>query len=456
MRRILILTIILPQLLVSGCVSYHALALEERPSWRPLPDHLSLARDDLAPAGLHRHRFDPSDGFDMTEIAMLALAGNPDLKLARDDAGIAAAQSYAAGLLPDPQINMSLDRPGAATSGLTDAYSVGLGFDLQSLLLRASGQAAAASEQRRVDLTLLWQEWQVIARARTLFSRAVTQERVLGWLQRHDDALNAQRQRMAKALGRGDITINTANLSLLAWQDNRRQIHDLERQLLQTRRDLNLLLGIAPEVGLQLVGEDSIRLPADKALALLLEQLPNRRPDLLALKAGYEAQDERYRQAVLAQFPPLNLTATLARDTSAVTTQGVAAALALPLLNGNRGQIRTARATRRRMHDEYENRLLAARAEVSRLLADNRLLSIRLTALERALPELDRAARDAGEQVGEGDLDSSGYVAIESGRIGKHIEAINLKQTLSENRITLQSLLGFDQAGPDNDHGAKP
>ena len=53
---------------------------------------------------LRTHRFDPDDGLDITEVAMLAVANNPDLRLARDDAHIARAQAFAAGLLPDPQI----------------------------------------------------------------------------------------------------------------------------------------------------------------------------------------------------------------------------------------------------------------------------------------------------------------------------------------------------------------
>ncbi len=47
---------------------------------------------------LAAHRFDPSDGLDIDEVAMLAVANNPDLKLSRDDLGIARAQAYSAGL----------------------------------------------------------------------------------------------------------------------------------------------------------------------------------------------------------------------------------------------------------------------------------------------------------------------------------------------------------------------
>ena len=48
---------------------------------------------------------------------MLAVANNPDLRVARDDAGVARAQAFAAGLLPDPQISLSADHPAGNVAG---------------------------------------------------------------------------------------------------------------------------------------------------------------------------------------------------------------------------------------------------------------------------------------------------------------------------------------------------
>ena len=57
------------------------------------------------------HPFNPDDGLDMTEVAILAVINNPDLKVARDERGLARAQLMAAGILPNPQLTAGLDSP---------------------------------------------------------------------------------------------------------------------------------------------------------------------------------------------------------------------------------------------------------------------------------------------------------------------------------------------------------
>ena len=434
-------------LLLGGCARYQALPLNDHPQWPSSFAHLDVTRASLPFPELARHRFDASDGLDMTEVAMLAVANNPDLRLARDDAGIGRAQAFAAGLLPDPQLSVSRDLPASSAPGLVSAYSISPGYDLQSLLLHGTGHAAAEADSRQIDLNLLWQEWQVVSQARVLFSRAISQDALLGWLQQNQRMLHDRYVRTKAAAEAGNVTADAANASLVAWQDIGRQVNDLQRQRLQTRHDLNALLGLAPQTVLPLRNSESLALPDRQAIDAALAELPRRRPDLLALQAGYRAQDARYRQAILAQFPPLNLAYALARDTGGVVTHGLALAMAVPLLNGNRGQIAVSKATRQRLHDAYENRVLAARAMVHRLLADSRLITAQLATVRAGLPQLDAVAESARQSLEQGDMDEAGFVPIETARINKHIEAITLQQALLEDRIALLTLLGLDSAG---------
>jgi outer membrane protein, heavy metal efflux system len=434
-------------LLQAGCARYQPLPLNDHPQWPSSFAHLSVNRASMPFPELARHRFDPSDGLDMTEVAMLAVANNPDLRLARDDAGIGRAQAFASGLLPDPQLSMSRDLPAHSVPGLVSAYSISPGYDLQSLLLHGRGHEAAEASSRQIDLNLLWQEWQVVSQARVLFSRAVSQDELLGWLRQNQQMLHDQYVRTRAAADAGNITADVANASLVAWQDISRQVNDLQRQQLQTRHEMNTLLGLAPDTELPLRDSGSLAMPGRHAIDAALAELPQRRPDLLALQAGYHAQDARYRQAILAQFPPLNLAYALARDTGGVVTHGLAIAMAVPLLNGNRGQIAVSKATRQRLYDEYENRVLAARAMVHSLLADSGLIAAQLATVRAGLPQLDAVAKSARQGLEHGDMDEAGFVPIESARINKHIEAIKLQQSLLEDRIALLTLLGLDSAG---------
>lgn len=430
--------------LISGCASYQALPLNDHPL---LPDSLSQLRVDarqLPFPHLARYTVDPSNGLDITEIAILAVLNNPELQLARADTHIAHAQAFAAGLLPDPQFNLARDFPVRKAAGVTTAYNYGIAYDINSLISHSAKAAAAAANLRKANLDLLWQEWQVIARARVLFTRAVTQKRLLSWLTQKADLLHTQYRKSRTALAQGNMTVIAADSALIAWQDAERQRNDLQRQQAKTRHQLDNLLGLAPTVRLTLVDSSNPAQLSDASVEQALKKLPQRRPDLLALKAGYNAQDARYRQAILNQFPAFNLGIDKARDTGDIVTHGFTLALTLPLLDGNRGNIAIAKATRQRLHDEYEIRLNRARAKVLQLLTDRKLLTSQLDTITRHLPELDRAANQARAALASGSLDTAAFVSFESVRIAKHIEAANLKQSLMENRIALLTLVGGD------------
>jgi outer membrane protein TolC len=450
MKSRILLLLLLP-LVTTGCATYRQLPLDNKVTLAPSVSHLTVDTEGLPFRDLRSHRFDVADGLDMTEVAMLAVANNPALKLARDDEKIAYAQAFAAGLLPDPQVSLSRDFPVQGTPGAVNAYSAGLGFELSSLVSHAASQSASRFQKNKTDLDLLWQEWQVVAQARLLFSRSIAQEQLLRWLTDDRDLL-ADRYKKAKvALDEGNLTRDGSNTALIAWQDASRHVSDLERQKLQTHNDLNALLGLSPEVSLNLVPDQELKLPDEEEIDLMLDTLPDRRPDLLALKAGYAAQDARYRQAILDQFPAFNLAFTVASDTSGVPTHGFSLSLALPFLNGNRGNVAIQDATRQRLHDEYQIRLNAAYMDVKRLLDDSQLIASQLQSAEDGMNMMDKTADNAGHALADGLMDGSMYALFQSARIAKHVEVTNLKQSLLEDRIALLTLLGGDadkQAAP--------
>ena len=74
-----------------------------------VPLTIDLAELSSMPS-LASHPFDPSNGFDMIEIAMLAAANNADLNAQRQQQNVSRAQLYSIGLLPDPQLSTSFDK----------------------------------------------------------------------------------------------------------------------------------------------------------------------------------------------------------------------------------------------------------------------------------------------------------------------------------------------------------
>jgi hypothetical protein len=172
--------------LLTGCATYHTLPLPAGDGARsvgqlsaPLPQR----------AWLPAHHFDPADGLDVTELATLAVANNPDLRSRRDALGVARAQAFAAGLLPDPQLGLGADFPRSNAADLTTAYSASISADLGALLARSTRVAAAHSQAQQVNLDLLWAEWQTVAQARLLFDQVTTLQARQLRLQHERDAL---------------------------------------------------------------------------------------------------------------------------------------------------------------------------------------------------------------------------------------------------------------------------
>jgi outer membrane protein TolC len=389
---------------------------------------------------LASHRFDPSDGFDIEEVAMLAVANNPALKLARDDLHIACAQAYSVGLLPDPQLSVSSDYPGEI--GTTRAFNYGISMDVMAIVTRSANKQSADATVAKTDLGLLWQEWQTVAQVKQLFIKSRFQARTLPLLQQQRDLTRMRYERMTLAQNERNLTSDALTAALTAYTDANRQYTDALRAAQQTHHDLNAMLGLAQDVQLKLTGDDAITPLSSDTIDAAMHALPERRPDLLALKAGYEAQEQKYRAAILSQFPSLSVGFVRARDTSNIYTTGFQLNLSLPIFNRNQGNVAIERATRQRLHDEYQDRLNTAYADVAQLRADNAILERQLLATESALPQAESAAKGASAAYAEHNLVLGAYVDAQSAAIVKRIDAATLRESLAEQRVGLQALLG--------------
>ncbi|MDB4909662.1 MAG: outer rane efflux family protein [Gemmatimonadetes bacterium] len=437
--------IVLPCLIVfalSRCATYREQPLGTRST---LPDHvpdLLIDPQQMPLPELANHRFDPSDGLDMTEVAMLAVVNNPDLKIARASAGVSHAQAFAAGLLPDPRLSASADRPDPGQSATTLAYNFGLSYDVIGLLTRAPRYAAARQDARKTDLTVLWQEWQVVAMSRQLFTRLTEQQQLMDALQQTRALFADRYDRTEAALQRGLLTLDAVTPHLVALQDVNRQINDLERLMSQSRHDLSDLLGVSPDAHIPLVGTVAIQELDETALAKVLVDLPRRRPDLVALQAGYAAEEQRYRAAILAQFPMLSIGFDRARDATNVRQAGLSVSLSLPIFNRNRGAIAVERATRQQLHEEYQQRLNTANSGIHRILAEQRINRQQLRDVDLALANLSSAVEKSNAAFKARNIDALASANLQASLLAKRVERIGLEQSILEQNIALQTLVG--------------
>jgi outer membrane protein TolC len=413
--------------LLSGCTLYHP---------APLPDAA-----DLAPGiGALPGEAAPDHALDMRAVATLAVLHSPDLVALRAKSGVASAQAFAAGLLPDPQLTASVDHPSAA--GFVNGYALGLSEDLQALLTAPARAESAQATADAAKLNALWDEWQTIDKACTLYVQKVSAEnktRVLGETAR---LLSDQAARSSRAMSERSATLDQAGADLAAAMDTESQRNTAERDVLTADINLKSLLDLRPDSALQLLElGDPPPLTHDQVVARLAT-VAKARPDLLALRAGYHAQEEAVRIAVLSQFPSITFGGNHQADTSNVHTVGLSVSINLPIFNGARGEIAIQHATRAQLRAEYQARLDQTTADAWRLWQESELLLRQLSTLESRIPEFRRMAETSRAAYRNGDLAPATYVLMQTTLTARESELIDLRVALWNDTIALHTLLG--------------
>ncbi len=424
--------------MLAACASYAPRPLPDRFSAPTAAGQVQVDAMRLPPWAVHV--WNPADGLDSDELAMLAVANNPQLRATRAALGIAHAQVFAAGLLADPQIGYSEDL--AMTPGTQNAWALGLGFDISDWLMRSSRKRIAQAGANQAEQELLWQEWQVVNAARLSYVRMRADERLLPLLQQLRDSLRRRYEASRRAGDAGNLTADAVAADWLTWQGAQGQLDDAYRFERQDRAVMNDLTGLDAAARVRLSG-DFVAPRLD--VAGLVRQFDARlreRPDMAALRAGYDAQEAGYRAAVLAQFPVLGVSINRSQDNYGDNSAGPGVVLSLPVFNRNRGNIAVARASRRQLYEEYRARWLAAQSEFHVVLDILPRLEAQVAEVRRGMPALEAQAHMAERAEHEGNLAAPDAARMRLAWIAKRIELIHLEQSLAEQRIALQTLLG--------------
>lgn len=427
-------------MMLAGCAPYRSLPLLKAADLAPAVSALAQAPVGDAP-------------LDVDQVSALALANNPGLQAIRARHDIAQAQMLQAGLLPNPTLAGAF-LPLLSGVGTVPAWNFGLSQDIKSLILYRSRVRAAGYGAHQVDAEILWQEWQVAGQARQLAA-----DLILGQKSRiaYEAAWRLLRDRNAKAeaaLSAGHLTLLIVAPGRVSLQNARAALDALDQKLLAQRHQLNALLGLSPDAVVPLV--DHVDLPAldPAAIRAGLPTLPDRRPDLLALRMGYASADEQVRQAILSQFPDLVLGGGMASDNARVINGGPNASLGLPVFDRKQGAIGIANATRAQLHADYTARLKSAQGQVEAMLSEMEQLSQQLAKVRRDLPAARQAADRAAQAFGASHLDERGYIDLLTNRFAKEQEVMTLELALLDRQIALQTLVGAGLPTAEIDHSA--
>jgi outer membrane protein TolC len=401
--------------LLAGCQSYEPRPLDptaHREAWlarTPADDSVRAFAVRLAAAGdASAASFDPGDGLGPDEGEVVALVFNPDLRLARLRAGVAAATAEHAGRWDDPElaidvlrITESVSHPWVITPGL--AFTIPVSGRLEAeqdradAALRVELERIAESEWRtRYDVRRAWLVW----------SAAHLRIAEIEDLIESMDALVASTRRLAES---GEMVRTEAALFAIEQMQRRHELRRLRGDLAEAEQRLRSLLGLSPEAPVSFLPALDAGPPLDPAAA---DILVDRHPSLARLREAYEVAEHTLRREIRKQYPDLTLGPLYEYD-QGQSRIGFLGAIPLPVLNANEQGIAEARAARElaraAFESEYERlvgAMAAARARAASLRDEREQI------VAHMVPLVDRQLGDARRllELGEG----GGLVLLES------------------------------------------
>jgi outer membrane protein TolC len=413
--------------LLAGCAHYAPLPLATQP-------HLASSVAELQGTP-------GAAPLTIDQVVALALANNPDLQALRLKVSIAREQLGQARILPNPTLTGAF-LPLISGVGSVPAWNIGLSQNIRAIVTYRSRQRAAGEAVKQIGADTVWQEWQVAGQARQLAANLIHGARSRPTYVAAYELLADRNSKLDAALAAGNVTLATAAPDRVALQAARTALNMLDQRQLSLTHQLDALLGLSPDVAPQLAATVDLPPFDPAAVRAELKSLPDRRPDLLALRMGYAQTDEQVRAAILSQFPDLVLGASGSSDNMSVINGGPSLSVGLPVFDRNQGAIAVAKATRAQLHADYAARLASATGQVEATLAEMGQLSAQLATARRDLPAARLAADNAVEAFGAANLDERGYVDLVVNRFTREQDIMTLELALLDRQIALQTLIG--------------
>ncbi len=430
-------------LLLSGCATYRAAPLPSPESILApgMPTRISAQEEvvhPLIPARPINLQALLSD----LDVARLALVSSPDLAATRARAGVSEAQLFAAGLIADPQLSLSLDRPSGL--GLVDAIGAGLSFDLASLATRRARIEGAEHSLAQTRLDIAWSEWLALNHVRTMVRRVKALEKQIAVADQAEGVAQEIYRLAERSMKAGDARLDDATVYQVGYLDAQDRLFSFTRQLAAAQQELNAAVGVPPQTRLALA---DLRAPAplgDVQIDGLVARASRERLDIQALKEGYASQERGVLSEARSALPlPLpQLSVNRARDTGSISTRGVGVSMGLPLWNRNRGAISIALATREQIAAEYGARVIQTRSDIAAQVEDLRAIDGQRRALAEQLPTLEQSAKVILQATREGSLPLVTYETVRASLLGKQLTLLALEQAQLEGEVALETSAG--------------
>lgn len=427
---------------LAGCASYQPLPLPQQSN---LAGSLAQLKLDLPPQkeGADPAKLDINKPLKPDQVAVLAVLNDPELAAQRGKIDAAKADVLAAKILPNPSVSLGdafLVYAPPAAGAIADALTASISQDIRSIIQYGPHVAAAEARFHQVGADALWDEWQVAQKARLSAIGINGEDREIA-LRQHDLALLTQEVKdvqQATAAGNLDLTAEAPLLAELAGAQ--RDLAALQLQEIKDWQELDSMLGLQPNVRFAIAAPEPARLP--DTIEPLIASLPQRRPDLVALKLGYDAAEADVRAAIWGQFPAFSLGAAGGSDTSEVVSVGPQITFDLPIFDRNQAKIASTRATRLQLHAEYQSRLDDAVGTARSLLVRARIAADNLVHARAAAESAEKVLAAAERAYHQGNLDQRSLTDYQSTALDREVDVLDYEQKLQQDVLGLEVELG--------------
>lgn len=430
---------------ITGCRTYQPEPLnapKHRAAWHArsaADEQVAAFADRLAEEGdAAAASFDISDGLTLPEAELVALVYNPDLRLARVEAGVSEAASQYAGRWDDPELEAELLR---VTENVAEPWVIGAGLsfslpisgrlsvekDRANAGHREALQAVAEAEWRtRHELRQAWLEWSAAVR------RAEELRRLIGTI----ETLGQSMQKLAEA---GEVLRTEAALFSIEQAQRRASLLRVQGEAAQQEAQLRTLMGLSPSAPLDLTATLALSPDLDEPD---LASLAERNPTLIRLGLAYDVAEQTLRREFRKQVPDLTIGPSVVSE-DGQSKIGLVGGIPLPILNLNRRAIAEAEAQRQRARAAFETEYEKLVGRFNQTLARAQALDQeRALVLSRTVPLIDRQLDDLRRliEIGEGDI----LVLLESLNRANDIklDLIDLQRDTAKARASLRYLAG--------------
>jgi outer membrane protein TolC len=337
----------------------------------------------------------------LAEAERLLLLLNPDLRVARLEAGVARASANEAGRWDDPRLALDVERilTGAASGSAAWVIGGTLNFTIPLSGRADVERRLAAAELGAAQVRVLLKEREAVADLRRVWadwSAAAGRNDVLAGAVADLTTIDASVTRLREA---GELDPTEARLFTIDLVRRKTQLLASRRETRRAEADLRQRLGLTPDAPVRLVP-----IPADRSEAPASPAPAELHPAVLASRAAYASTERMLELEVRRQYTDLEIGGGFGRDEGESRLLG-GASVPLPLFNANRRAIAEARARRDAARAEFEARLIEVESRRAAAAAEFDAAQAEVVGVERDLvPLVDRQLADARRLLDAGEF----------------------------------------------------